>query len=121
MKPEDTVLCAEIEERLRFESLIADRSSKFVNLPVNEVDSEIEDAQGGVCECLGIDLCALWKWTHDAPRHITITHMHWPQGGLPAPGRIDGDEIKVSAAHGEIVGRSRAIRQVLSQRNKVAT
>ena len=35
----------ELEERLRFETLIADLSSKFINLPAGEVDREIEDAQ----------------------------------------------------------------------------
>ena len=37
--------CSELEERLRFETLIADLSLKFVNLPADEVDREIIDAQ----------------------------------------------------------------------------
>jgi FixJ family two-component response regulator len=32
---------AEMEERLRFEMLVADLSSKFVNLPAGEVDREV--------------------------------------------------------------------------------
>jgi hypothetical protein len=35
---------AELDERLRFETLRADLSSKFVNLPAGEVDREIMDA-----------------------------------------------------------------------------
>jgi transcriptional regulator with GAF, ATPase, and Fis domain len=83
----------ELEERLRFETLIADLSSKFINLPAGEVDREIEDAQRRVCECLGFDLCALWQWTQDAPRYITISHLYRPLGGPPPPGRIDGEEM----------------------------
>ena len=43
----------ELEIRLRFETLIADLSLKFINLPANEVDLEIKDAQRRVCQCLG--------------------------------------------------------------------
>ena len=35
---------AELEERLRFETLIADLSSEFISLPAGEVDREILDA-----------------------------------------------------------------------------
>jgi hypothetical protein len=45
MSPEKTNPHPELEERLRFETLIADLSSKFVNLPPNKVDDEIMDAQ----------------------------------------------------------------------------
>jgi len=45
MSPETTNPRPELEERLRFETLIADLSSKFINLPAGEVDREIEDAQ----------------------------------------------------------------------------
>jgi formate hydrogenlyase transcriptional activator len=93
MNLENTKLRAELEERLRFETIIADLSLKFINLPAGEVDREIEDAQRRLCEFLGIDLCALWQWTHDAPRHITISHLYRPLGGPPPPERIDGEEM----------------------------
>ena len=93
MSPEDTTLNAELEERLRFEVLIADLSSKFINLQPSEVDREIEEARHRVCECLGFDLCALWQWTLDQPRYITITHLYRPLGGPPPPERIDGEDM----------------------------
>jgi formate hydrogenlyase transcriptional activator len=93
MNAKDTDLGAELEERLRFETLIADLSSKFVNLPAGEVDREIEDAQRRVCEHLRIDLCALWQWTRDTPRYITITHLYRPLGGPPPPEQIDGENM----------------------------
>jgi len=86
MNLEDTKLHAELEARLRFETLIADLSSKFVNLPAGEVDREIEDAQRRVCECLDIDLCGLWQWTEDTPRYISMTHLYRPLG-IPEPSR----------------------------------
>jgi len=48
----------ELESRLRFETLIADLSSEFVNLPSGDVDRKIEDAQRRVCACLVLDLLA---------------------------------------------------------------
>ncbi len=41
MSAQDTDPPAELEERLRFETLIADLSSKFINLSAGEVDREI--------------------------------------------------------------------------------
>jgi hypothetical protein len=35
----------ELEEQLRFETILAEISSRFVNVPAGEVDREIEDAQ----------------------------------------------------------------------------
>lgn len=93
MSTEDVTLQAVPEERLRFETLIADLSSKFINLPAGEVDREIEDAQRRVCEFLNIDLCVLWQWTRDTPRYITITHLYRPLGGPPPPERVDAEEM----------------------------
>ena len=93
MSAEHSTLHAKLEERLRFETLIADLSSKFVNLPASELDREIEDAQRRVCEYLSIDVCVLWQWTHATPRYITITHLYRPQGGPPPPERIDGKDM----------------------------
>ena len=92
MNPENTKPRAELEERLRFGTLIADLSSKFINLPPGEVDREIEDAQRRVCECLGLDLSALWQWTDETPRYLRLTHLYRPLGGPPTPERFDAQE-----------------------------
>jgi hypothetical protein len=85
----------ELEERLRFETLIADLSSKFINLPAGEVDREIEDAQRRLCELLDIDVCGLWQWAGSSRRYITITHLYRPLGGPPPP-PADGCEGAVA-------------------------
>jgi PAS domain S-box-containing protein len=73
-------------------TLTADLSSKFINLPAGEVDREIEDAQRRVCECLGLDLSALWQWTDETPRDLRLTHLYRPLGGPPTPERFDSRE-----------------------------
>jgi len=70
------------ENRLDFETLIADLSYRFINLPSGEVDREIRDALRRVCEHLGIDLAALWQWSAAAPAAITLTHLHCAQEDL---------------------------------------
>jgi PAS domain S-box-containing protein len=61
------------ERHLEFETLLADLSSRFVNLPPADVDREIEGALRRICEPLGIDLAVLWQWS-DASSIIVPTH-----------------------------------------------
>ena len=42
MTHEEADVVKELEERLRFEAPLADISSRFVNLPADEIDSEIK-------------------------------------------------------------------------------
>jgi transcriptional regulator with GAF, ATPase, and Fis domain len=64
------------EGRLEFETLIADLSSRFINLPPADVDREIEDALRRVCEPLGIDLAVLWQWLTTTTETIAPTHAY---------------------------------------------
>jgi PAS domain S-box-containing protein len=75
----------QVEEQLAFEVLLAEISGHFVNLPADQVDSEIEDAQRRLCEFLGLDLSTLWQWSMETPRILTMTHFYRPLGGPPVP------------------------------------
>jgi len=72
-----------------FEALLTEISARFVNLPVEQIDGTIEDAQREICECLGVDLSALWQWTDTKPRILTLTHLFSPPPPL-GPERPDG-------------------------------
>jgi PAS domain S-box-containing protein len=76
-----------LEERLKFEMLLTDILARFVNLPSDELDNAIRDAQRRICECLGLDLCALWQWSIEAPGLLTMTHIYRSLEGplLPEP------------------------------------
>ena len=65
-------------------ALIADLSSRFVNLPAHELDREIVDAQRRVCTLLGLDAAALWQWSAAAPDVLTLTH-HYSAQEPPRP------------------------------------
>ncbi|HQZ18794.1 MAG TPA: hypothetical protein PLD86_18115, partial [Vicinamibacteria bacterium] len=88
MSPDDlSPLPAEpVGGRLEFETLIADLSSRFINLPPDEVDHEVEDALRRVCAPLGIDLAVLWEWADSAPGVIRPTHLY---STMPGPWRLE--------------------------------
>jgi PAS domain S-box-containing protein len=67
-----------LENRLEFETLISNLSSRFINLRPAEVDREIEDALRRVCELLGIDLAVLWQWSATTDV-IAPTHAYPPR------------------------------------------
>ncbi len=57
-------------------TLIADISSKFVNLPAGEVDQEIMDAQRRICRLLGLDSSVLWQVPEDGGDNFNATHVY---------------------------------------------
>jgi formate hydrogenlyase transcriptional activator len=85
-------LLEELEERLRFETLLADISARFVNLPADQIDGEIEEAQRNVCHCLGMDLSSLWQLSAENPPLLTLSHLYRPLGGPPIPEPMDAQE-----------------------------
>jgi formate hydrogenlyase transcriptional activator len=80
-------LRTELEERLRFETFLAETSARFVNLPADQIDSEIEGTQRRMCEFLGLDRSALWQVPEREPGALLMTHVYQPQGGPPIPKR----------------------------------
>ena len=75
----------QLEEQLRFEMLLSEISGRFVNLPADQIDKEIVEAQRRVCECLGLDLSSLWQWSAGTPRVLTMTHFYRSLDGPPPP------------------------------------
>jgi formate hydrogenlyase transcriptional activator len=80
------------EEQLQFEVLLSELSASFVKLPAAEIDPGIEDAQRRICECLDLDLSALWQWSPDNPGSQALTHIYRRQPGPPVPHLMDARE-----------------------------
>lgn len=83
----------ELQEQLRFETLLVELSAKLINLPAGEMDRQIEDAQRQVCESLGLSLSSPWEWRPDSPGMFTPTHHRRPLGGSPRCPRRWMDKI----------------------------
>lgn len=84
----------EYKEQLRFMTLLAELSARFVKLSAEEVDKEIENAQRLVCEFLDLDISALWQWEAETPDIYVLTHLYRPiPSGPPTPERMVGSEV----------------------------
>ncbi len=70
-----------------FETLLCELSSRFINVPPEAVDHEIEDAQRRICENLDLDLSALWEGTAAGPGDFTLTHFYGRQEDVLPPMR----------------------------------
>jgi formate hydrogenlyase transcriptional activator len=84
---------ASLEERLKFERLLAEISAHFVNLPADRIDSEIEDAQLRICEFLNLDRSSLGQVHEREPGALLLTHIYQTQGGTPAPERMNARDF----------------------------
>lgn len=74
----------ELEKQLRFERLLTDIATRFVAVSGDRLDAEIKTAQKQICECLGIDVCALWQYSMRDPELLRMTHIYAP-ADFPAP------------------------------------
>lgn len=73
--------------QVRFETLLADLSARFVALTSNQVDGEIENAQRLVCEFLNIDRSTLWQTSIEGSgAQLRLTHAHQYSGQSPPKG-----------------------------------
>ena len=86
-------LRAELEERLRFETLLAETSARFVNLPADRIDNDIEDTQCRICEFLDLDRSSLWQVPEREPGVLLLTHIHQLPGSLSPPERMNGRDF----------------------------
>src|SRR3974390_3289103 len=72
----EQILGLEIEERLRFEALMAELSSSFVRLPDDALGDAIEGAQRLLCEALLLDRSSLFQSCDDDARKLLLTHLY---------------------------------------------
>jgi signal transduction histidine kinase len=77
---------------LRFESLLAELSATFVNLPANQVDSQIESALCRLVEFLEVDRGDLAEVLVDR-KQLVITHSYHMPGVPPQPRTIVDDQL----------------------------
>jgi len=99
-----------LELRMQFESLITEISADFINLPVDQIDPQIEYTQKRICDCLDLELSFLWQWSDDSPHYMTITHLCSPPDGPERPEHIDASKAFPHAfkklMNGELIAQS---------------
>ncbi len=78
-------LAASIRERLAFEALLAELSTKFVNVSPSRVDSQIEEGLMRIVELFGIDRAGLGEVSADE-KQLVVTHSYQLPGIPPSAG-----------------------------------
>lgn len=80
-----------LKERLEFERFLADLSGRFVNIPPEQVELEIDKGLRLACEHLHLDVGTLWQWSESDPMFLILTHLYRPLGGPPVPEKLDAE------------------------------
>ena len=78
-----------LEQRLAFETLLADLSFRFINLEPADVDEEIDNALRRVCECLGLGISSMWQMPPSEPGNLSMTHVYRRVDEPPLPEDFD--------------------------------
>jgi formate hydrogenlyase transcriptional activator len=81
MAGDDEPLRAALQDRLKFESLVADLVSRFVNIDSDRIDATIQDAQQRLVEALDLDRSALFQFS-ESESELVFTH-YWSRPELP--------------------------------------
>lgn len=83
----------ELEKQLRFEALLVEISTYFINLPAGRINSEIEDVQRRLCELLDLDRSTLFQVSKGDPETVLLTHIYQPEGSRRPPERMSAKEF----------------------------
>jgi transcriptional regulator with GAF, ATPase, and Fis domain len=85
-------LTRQLEERLRFETVLSDLSARFINLPADQVDQEIEGALQRLVETVGLNRSTLAQLADDG-QTLVVTHSWAVPGFEPLKGMILKEDI----------------------------
>lgn len=75
------------------ETLLLEVSTRFIDLPADQLDGRIEDTLRRVCATLGVDRSTLWQRPADRPATLLLTHYHQPADAPLPPPQADAAEL----------------------------
>lgn len=85
-----------LSEQLRFQTVLAEISSRFINLPPEQVDLVIEEAQRMICDCLDLDRVSLWQASSPQSTITPLTHLYQPLDGPTITEPVDSTQLSTS-------------------------
>ena len=85
-------LSDELEARLRFDTMLAEISTGFINMPADQISQSIKDSQRRVCECLDLDRSMLWLISESESEAFLLTDLHQLPEGPSVPDRIHAND-----------------------------
>jgi len=99
-------LAPAVQQRLRFETLLAELSANFVNLSAGQVDSQIVSGLQRLVVFLGLDRGGLAELLVDQ-KQLVITHSYHMPGVPPQPRTIVDDQLPW---YGEAIRKGEPLR-----------
>jgi transcriptional regulator with GAF, ATPase, and Fis domain len=94
-------------KRLKFEALLSSLSATFINVPISEVDSKIEQGLQKIVDFLGFDRSTIWRFLPGDEWRLVRTHSYSLPGIKEPPAELDRSMIPV---WGEMVLRRKTFR-----------
>jgi PAS domain S-box-containing protein len=95
----------ELEERLALEILVADLAAGLAQAEQDDLDGEVANAQRRICDCLAIDVCAIWQLKDEEPNTLCLTHVYARKGDVST-----AVGLEASAAFPWVEGQLRSSR-----------
>jgi len=93
MTPLEIKQYTKLDKPLRFEMVLAEISTLFINLPADRIDSEIEAVQLRVCELLDIDRSTFWQVIEEEPGILKLVSLYQPPESLPPEERMNAKDF----------------------------
>jgi len=90
---EEKLKAAAQEELLKFESLLADLSAAFINVPVIDVDGKVEKGLQKIVDFLEFDRCSIWQFHADDGR-LHLLHSY-SLSGIKQPPPIVDEQVPI--------------------------
>ncbi|MCX6161082.1 MAG: sigma 54-interacting transcriptional regulator [Ignavibacteriae bacterium] len=72
-------------DSLKFEKLLSMLSARFINVPAQNVDNEINESLKQICNYLCLDLASLWQINRENPDEAVLTHYYRIPDGPVVP------------------------------------
>jgi hypothetical protein len=105
MNAGDAIPPADLEERLQFETLLTEPLARFVNIPDDQVDGAIQNAQQRICEALGLDRSILYELRE--PSRDFVTTRGWTKPEFKTTPPLLASNLYPWAAQQVLAGRMR--------------
>ena len=82
-----------LQSQLQFERLLTDIAARFVNLPAEQIENEIEDSQRRICKFLDIDRSTLWLVSQKDSGKMLLRYIYQPSEGVRIPKLLEAQTL----------------------------
>ena len=82
-----------LQSQLQFQGLLTDIAARFVSLPVEQIENEIEESQRRICKFLDIDRSTLWLVSQNDSGKMLLRFIYQPSEGARIPKLLEAQTL----------------------------